>query len=158
MQTSLCCTEQSSAPSSSTGCSDGCRRPLGPALAPCCTADTTVGGASPQENGNGPCHHLLLFLQGPVGCVPMETHSKAPMGQHCSAALGASPAPHTSPCSNASFAHYCGSVLVPGESFPANQSTLAEIKPHLHPEQNSTIYSVSRTCPEHQQKGSTENN
>lgn len=51
---------------------------------------------------------------------------------------------------------YCRAARARGEGCQTHGNTLAQIKPRWHPERSSTIYSLQRTRPEHERKGSTE--
>lgn len=53
---------------------------------------------------------------------------------------------------------YCRAARARGEGCQTHGNMLAQIKPRWHPERSSTIYSLQRTRPEHERKGSTENN
>lgn len=154
MPTSLCCTEQSSAPSSSTGSVMAAGNHWAQRWH-CCTHDCWRGFTT------GEWEWALPSPAAPAGLCGMHPYGdtqQSPCGTALLCSTGGIARPTLVPMPQRLFCSLLQICTGAWGEFSSNQSTLAEIKPHLHPELNSTIYSPSRTCPEHQQKGSTENN
>lgn len=170
------------ASSSSAGCSTSRRSPAGTGAGATLHTrhgHEDAGRAAPRERALPPPPAVpARICPATTGRVPAATwRPPAPVAQGRVAACGtgqarfrspprASPAgPQTPPApagplpgtllaaaSSPSIVIYRRAAQLPGRRLQANQDTLPEIKPHLHPELSSTIYSLSRTCPKHKQK------
>lgn len=117
----------------------------------------------PSHHGTCPCSHVAAASTSGTGQGGSLRHRAGTTPQP-SAGITHRATHASGPCRTSAW-HPAGSRILPihlviyrraawlpGRRLQANQDTLPEIKPHLHPELSSTIYSLSRTCPKHKQK------